>query len=188
MRASIGPQELEPGRGTRLAMAARRVAAFMVDWLVIAAWGSLVFAAAWMATGGVFGRVSPWWGQAIGLVCMTLPVLLYFSCLESSARGATLGKRVLGLSVRRLDGGRLRWRQALVRNVVKLAPWECGHVVAHHLLAAGEQAAPWWVWIFAALAYGLPLWWIVSMAIAGRAPYDRLSGSRVVVAACTRCR
>lgn len=186
MTASSGPQALEPGLGIRLAMAARRVAAFMVDWLVIAAWGSLVFAVAWTTSGGDLARVSPWWGQAIGLVCMTLPVLLYFSCMESGARGATLGKRALGLSVRRLDGGRLRLAHALVRNVVKLAPWECGHVVAHQLFAAGEADVSWWVWIFAALAYGLPLWWIVSMAIAGRAPYDRLSGSRVVVAALTR--
>jgi len=164
----------------RTAMAARRLAAFMVDWLVIAAWGALLFAAAWMATGGTFEPMSPWKGQAVGLVCMTLPVLLYFAVCESSLWGGTLGKRALGLRVQRMGGGRVSLRRALGRNAVKLAPWEFGHLVAQQMIAGSQEAIPVWVWIAMILAYGLPLWWMLAIVSTGAAPYDLMAGTRVV--------
>ena len=43
----------------------------------------------------------------------------YFSLLESSRWQATLGKRVCGLRVTRLDGGRISLRRALGRYFAK---------------------------------------------------------------------
>ncbi len=40
---------------------------------------------------------SPLSGQLTAFLMLTLPVVLYFALLEGSRRGATLGKRMLGL-------------------------------------------------------------------------------------------
>jgi|GEM_PF-3356897 len=52
-----------------------------------------------------------------------LPVLaiaLYYILLESSGWQGSLGKRVLGMKVERLDGSKLNFVQALFRYVVKV--------------------------------------------------------------------
>src|SRR5262245_47857757 len=58
------------------------------------------------------------WATGIGLV------YLYFAAFESSAAQATPGKRALGVRIGNLDGERLGFVHALLRNVAKLA-W-CG--------------------------------------------------------------
>jgi uncharacterized RDD family membrane protein YckC len=66
--------------------------------------------------------------EAWVLLSVSLPVWLYFVLLESSARQATPGKRLLGLRVERLGGGRPSRGQALARTALKLLPWELTHV------------------------------------------------------------
>jgi uncharacterized RDD family membrane protein YckC len=151
-----------------------------VDWLVIAAWGGLLFAAVMLATHGKpTPPPGPWAAQAIGFFSMWLPFVLYFSFLESSRLRASLGKRAVRVVAVGENGERLSFRQALVRNAVKLAPWEAGHAVAHQAIFAGDGPLPLWVWGAALIAYGGPLWWIVALFVSGRTPYDRLASARV---------
>ena len=158
-----------------------RLLAFLVDWLVIAAWGGLLFGTVMFSTGGTPPRPSdPWSAQAIGLLTMTLPVVLYFAFTESSRARASLGKSVLGLAVVGDVGGRLPFRLALLRTVAKLAPWELGHTVAQQAVASRDAGAPLWVWIPMAASLLGPAWWAVSIATTGRAPYDRWAGAWVV--------
>lgn len=49
--------------------------------------------------------------------CITI---LYFSLMESSSKQATVGKMVLGLQVTDLNGGKLDFVKALVRNLCKI--------------------------------------------------------------------
>jgi hypothetical protein len=78
-------------------IAARRVAAFAVDWLLIAAWGAILFAVVWLLNGGALrAPTNAWIAQAIGFGSMTLPVTMYFAIFESSPLRASLGKRCLG--------------------------------------------------------------------------------------------
>lgn len=161
-------------------LALRRCAAFAVDWLVIAAWGGLLFAVAMLASGGEPGAPrGPWVGQAIGLVTMTLPVLLYFSVLESSRWRGSLGRRALGLRVETPAGERLPLRRALLRNAIKLAPWELGHLGAQQAFFAGDEL-PTWVGVVLLASMLGPLVWVAAIVATGRAPYDRAAGSRVV--------
>src|SRR5262249_51508180 len=80
------------------AVALRRLLAFAVDWFVLVLWGGVIFGAVMIATGGNPPQPeSPWTGQAMSLLTMTVPFTLYFALCESSAMQASLGKRALGL-------------------------------------------------------------------------------------------
>lgn len=83
--------------------------------------------------------------SALGSV---IAAALYFACFEASAWQATPGKRVFGLRVTGLDGGRIGLGQSLARFVAGSVSWltlNLGHALAgwradgralHDLLAA----------------------------------------------------
>ncbi len=165
----------------------RRLAAYLIDYLVIAAYIALLFALAVVLrerTGPGLGEgPNPMVGQLIGFVTLTLPVILYFAVMHASQRGATVGKRVLRLRVVNMNGQQARFPQTLMRAVVKFLPWEIAHTAIWRIPGwPQEPAEPLaWQWTaFAAsmLACGL---YIVSLFIgAGRTPYDRVAGTCVV--------
>jgi uncharacterized RDD family membrane protein YckC len=109
----------------------RRVVAYMIDiiglFVLLAPLGQAVL---WLV--GTTPRSGPAMAQTI-LWNFSLPVWLYFIISDASAPGATIGKRLLGITVVRMDGTRLRWRQALLRTTVKLLPWELVHLAAFAL-------------------------------------------------------
>lgn len=105
----------------------RRIAAWVVDWLVIS-----VYAAALVPVGLLLVessvRLSPLGWNAVSFVVLVLPATVWAASWERTRRGATPGKRLLGLRVRTQPGGRLSWGQAMARNSLKIAvPWEAGH-------------------------------------------------------------
>lgn len=113
------------------------------------------------------------------MALVTLPVGLVFAIAEAGPRGATWGKRRLGLRVIGPDGRSPSLPRSLVRTACKLLPWELAHTAVHRL---PQAAAPRWVsavlaaaWILG-FAYALP-----TVFDAGRRTlYDRLSRTRVV--------
>ncbi len=88
----------------------KRFVAYFVDTIVI--WLGL-FVLIILATGGsVFGAAVPFnslnpISQGIMVIGMLLGPFLYYSLMEASASGATLGKRAMGLRVTDLAGNRL---------------------------------------------------------------------------------
>ncbi len=54
-----------------------------------------------------------------GIVTVTLAKWLYYAVMESSSRGATIGKLVLGLRVTNLKGGRVSFGRATGRYFAK---------------------------------------------------------------------
>jgi uncharacterized RDD family membrane protein YckC len=71
------------------------------------------------------------------LVNFSLPMWLYFILSDRSARGATLGKRLLRLRVTRHNAStRVSTGQAVLRTAIKLLPWELVHVAG--FAAAGD--------------------------------------------------
>ena len=158
-----------------------RVLAFAVDWVVIAAWGGLLFGLALLFSDGEPKRLStPWLSQGVGFMTMTLPVTLYFSFLESSKFRASLGKRVVGLRVATTHGNQLGLGRSLVRNVLKFVPWELGHLAAQQAFFSGDEGIAVWVYLPMALSLMIPLWWFTSLLLQGRAPYDSWTGARVM--------
>jgi uncharacterized RDD family membrane protein YckC len=164
----------------RARAALKRLAAFALDWCLIAAWGGLLFVLFTQLVAGLLPAPGgPWSAQLVGLLSMTLPVILYFSLCEASAWRGTLGKRALGLEVVDEAGGRLPTASALLRNGVKFAPWEFGHLLAQQAVFSGEQGMPAWTILPGLVAFGGPLIWVVELFRTGRTPYDRVSTSRV---------
>jgi len=163
-----------------LAPALWRLFAFAIDWVVIATWGGALFGLVWWSTDGSPSASSnPWQGQAIGFLSMTLPVVLYFSLCEASAGQGTLGKRMLGLRVSQLSGERAPWKQTLLRAALKFLPWEMGHLLAHQAFFAGDAGIPLWAFLPGILSFALPAWWVASLFVQGRTPYDRWSQTAV---------
>lgn len=115
------------------ASAARRVLAYAVDAIllfiavpsILGAVGALILyltvGFGWMQNGFLFWLFI--------FFTVSIPIWLYYSLLESSARGATFGMRIFGLRVTDTDGGRIGFGRALLRTVIKLLPFETNHLV-----------------------------------------------------------
>jgi uncharacterized RDD family membrane protein YckC len=66
-------------------------------------------------------------------VTLVLPVALYFSLNESSPKQATWGKRKTGLRMVNANCGTLTRKQAFMRSLVKLLPWQMAHTCIFHV-------------------------------------------------------
>lgn len=163
-----------------------RTLAFAGDYIVISGYFVLLIAAgAWLhrtaptVSEALFG--GPVRAQVAGFFLLTLPVTLYFSLMESSARQASFGKGWTRLRVVRKDGEALRLGQALVRNALKFVPWELTHLCIWQFFFAADPTTPIFmvgfvtVWILVGLN-------VISLLVDGkrRTLYDRLAGTEVV--------
>src|SRR5689334_10040421 len=95
----------------------RRIGALIVDGLLLA----VVFIVVGLVSGGghaANGSANVTLGSQ-GTAIYVLIVLAYFFACESTT-GQTLGKRLLGIRVTRLDGGRASAGQALLRTVLRI--------------------------------------------------------------------
>ena len=98
----------------------RRAGAYVVDivllFSVLFPVGQLLrFAVGWPTASPTGLEV---WLAAV--LNFSLPTWTYFVLSDSSARGATVGKRLIGLQVTRVTGGSVGTARALARTAVKL--------------------------------------------------------------------
>ncbi|AYG02197.1 RDD family protein [Gryllotalpicola protaetiae] len=112
---------------------------------------------------------------------VVVPIVLAAARCESHPRAATVGKRVLRLTVEH-DGGRPTFTLALLRNTLKLGtPWIVAHAAVFAVVDSSAQGATpaWAMWLLLG-AYVLPVVWVVSLLLpGGQTLYDRLSSTRV---------
>ena len=159
----------------------RRIAAWVVDWLVIS-----VYAAALVPVGLLLVessvRLSPLGWNAVSFVVLVLPATVWAASWERTRRGATPGKRLLGLRVRTQPGGRLSWGQAMARNSLKIAvPWEAGHTAAFLLADPGGGDVTIAIGMASAvIACAVAAVYVAALFIGeGRTLYDRAAATRV---------
>jgi len=155
---------------------ARRVAAYLLDILilfaVLAPLGQLILR--------LFGA-TPRSGPEIAATILwnfSLPVWLYFILSDSSASGATLGKRLLAIQVRTEQGARLGLGRSLARTAVKLLPWELIHIFAFALSVDLSEFRP--VQLIGVSAANLLTLAYLALAIATRgrrSAHDFVAGS-----------
>ena len=164
----------------RLDVAARRIAAWLVDWALILAWAALLLGLSLLL------RASRWDLGALGWNLVSFAVLVAPATLALAwreASGATPGKRRAHLRVTDQDSGApIGVRRALLRNTAKIAlPWTLGHALAFQLAADGPTAeVPLWAVPVSVLAYGQVAWYLVALFVRrGRTPYDWLAGTVV---------
>ena len=159
-----------------------RACAFLLDELWIAIWLVVVAAAAMVVEQLLPGRLptlyaDPLRAQVISFMLVTLPVGVAFAWSES--RGATWGKRRLGLTVVGADGEAPGIARSCARTATKFLPWELAHTAVHRLPRG--DAAPWVTGVLVT-AWGLGFLYALSQAldVERRTLYDRASGTRVV--------
>jgi uncharacterized RDD family membrane protein YckC len=167
----------------------RRVAAWLLDYLVIAAYlivltavslGILASPLRGAFTAAMSASLD---AELFGFVLLTAPVVLYFALLEASSWQATIGKRALGLKVTTLDGGRLPVGRALVREAVRFLPWEMSHALVWQVaLSPGARTFPPWMAAAFGLVYLLVFSYLVTLFVGSthRTLYDRIAGSVVI--------
>jgi uncharacterized RDD family membrane protein YckC len=166
----------------------RRLAAFAVDYGIILAYlGVLGLVGVLGRSAGVLPRhITTPGGRIVAqlavIAVLTIPVTLWFAWWEAAPRGATPGKRLLGLRVRRLDGGGLPWPRSLLRSTARIAlPWELAHTVVWNTLVWPGPEAPVNPVLFT-VANGVLLTNLVLLVVGERRPlYDRVAGTVVQV-------
>jgi uncharacterized RDD family membrane protein YckC len=152
------------------------------DYLLIVAWVAFLLVIGFIArpllvptTGASVLRT-----DAIAFATTVLPVWLYLTAAESGATQATWGKRRMGLRITTNTGGRPGLSPVMVRNAVKLLPWQLAHIAVARLILGVH--APVLIAVTYTLSLVIP---VVSIAMAwrgpaGRALHDYVTGTRVV--------
>ena len=120
----------------------RRIASWGWDYLVILGWLAVVFL--FVGLPQILGWIdlTPVWTDQntadIGITILTvLPYFAYLYLSESREPHATWGKRKAGLAVRGGDDAP-KGSAVLVRNLVKVMPWQLGHMGTMRLVSASE--------------------------------------------------
>lgn len=92
----------------------KRVLANLIDWIIF---GFLMGLLDWLVTGEAFGNEDFNW---VNRGIFFLFYFVYSAALESSYKGGTLGKQILGIKVTTLRGKRISFARASIRYFSKL--------------------------------------------------------------------
>lgn len=165
--------------------AARRVrlAASGIDYLLILGWLA-VLTVAGLLIRPLLPASSPPTLLDVDLVafgCTVFPVWCYLTLTETGPRAATAGKRFTHLMVCGGDGSPASRGRVMLRNAIKLLPWQLAHLAVARLVLDQQFGAAVAVDALSLLLVALT----ITMALRdprGRALHDRLAGTRVVAA------
>lgn len=102
-----------------------RLIAYIIDGIIIGIPAYVIYyfviLSAFLGGGWLF-----WYGGAWWLFWLLLPLvfgildLLYFTIMEVSYGGATIGKKVLGLQVQMVNGSKVTFDKSILRNITKI--------------------------------------------------------------------
>jgi hypothetical protein len=154
------------------------------DHLVVLAWLRFVFVAVgvpqllgWLDLAWVWSR--PLAADVAVTLLTVAPYLAYLTLTEAGPARATWGKQRVGLSIHDPEGT-LTFGQVLVRNTVKVLPWQLGHMSAMRFAVTEEPTGS------ALLLFGTSmavLAAVVLPVLLGRTGlHDRVAGTRVCTA------
>jgi len=157
----------------------RRLTAFFIDCMVLAAYAGVLFGASPFLRPLFTG--SPYSAELTGFLLLTLPFALYVTISEASKWQATIGKRIMKLRVVNNETGRrLRLPQAAIRSALKFLPWELAHFAIWHafVFASSLQYVAMGV---LAMSYLMMFTYIVGLLRHSHRPiYDRLAHTKVI--------
>ena len=158
-----------------------RIFAWTIDFGIIVLYAFLLFAVSSLFFDVRQADLNPYFGQLIGFLTLTLPVITYSYLTEKSNWKATFGKRVLNLIV--LTPKNKTNKNILIRNLLKYLPWELAHTGVHWIIyfeSVGRET-PVWTWIFLIVPQVLVFVYFISIILSkGQSSvYDRISGTRL---------
>lgn len=167
----------------------RRIVAYFVDYFVfILPLLGVLSLAGWALRSFDISPSSDnaWLNHGIVILVLTVPIILYFALSEASQFQATLGKRLMKLSVVDTSGERPPLKQTAIRAVVKFLPWEFFHTIIWHWDGWPSNPAPPTSIQYVAMTAGWLVmgWFVVSLFVGSRrTPYDWAAGTVVRMAA-----
>lgn len=180
-----------PAGNYRFASIGQRLKAFTFDYLLILAY---IVVLAGVNYGLILSRgiledispifASPWIKDGLAFLTLILPVILYFTFLESGPLQVSWGKRRVGLHVVNASGERLTRTRAFIRNLLKFLPWQLGHTSIYLTLALAPGQEPTLLHTVGfVLTYLLAGLYLASAVISKnhRTPYDWAAGSFVIL-------
>jgi uncharacterized RDD family membrane protein YckC len=165
----------------------RRLAAGAVDYCIVALYVGLLTLGGSLArslelsTGRITGPIRRAVAHLIGFSVLTLPVTVALAGTDAGPRGASPGKRLLGLQVATRIGVPLPFVRSLLRSSLKVAlPWELAHTAIWRFLgwpARSDDALAKRLLLASYLVAGT---YLLSLFVgSGRTPYDYASGATV---------
>jgi uncharacterized RDD family membrane protein YckC len=121
--------------------------------------------------------------QLVAFAVLTLPVTGWFAAWEATPRGATPGKRLLGLQVLTTDHGGLSLPRSLSRTALKFTiPWELAHTAVWNMLVWPGDPSIAVDTLLLGVANAAIAVYLVSLFVGSRrTPYDRVVGTSVSV-------
>jgi uncharacterized RDD family membrane protein YckC len=157
----------------------------LVDWFCILAWVAITAAVGVpLYLSGVTHSVGAVASNLVAALVTAVPATVVLTLLESSDRGASIGKRTRRLRVvDAVTGSRVSFQRSILRNSLKIGvPWTIGHAALFSIVqASGSGPVPVSVWLLTVVAYVLPIMYVVSLFVGqGRTPYDLISGTVVI--------
>lgn len=158
----------------------RRFLALFIDYLWIIAYLVILFGIAMGVYFGIVGSIPKFTERGshlISFLTTVLPITLFFTWKESKEPFATPGKKKVGL---RVVYEKNPFGTSLLRNSLKLLPWQLGHMAVIHGLYV-DFATP-FVYITYGLAIVLPITYILMVILRKdhRHLPDLITRSRVV--------
>ncbi len=102
-----------------------RLIAYIIDWVIIAVIVGIlffIFLVPFVFVGAIAGFAAGSWAW-VGVFPFIVGLLMVLYVLYAEVNwGGTLGKRVLGLRVQTVKGGRITYSQSFIRNISKIHP------------------------------------------------------------------
>ncbi len=108
-----------------------RFKALFIDYLCIVAYLALLMGIAMACYKLFFGEVPAFTAlqsQLVAFFTSVLPVMGWFSFVESRNDFASLGKRKMGIQVKYVKFGKNPLASSILRNVLKFLPWQLAHM------------------------------------------------------------
>jgi len=104
-----------------------RFVAFIIDSIIIGIPAAIIYyfviipiiwPSTYLGYGFYYGG-APWWSFILLWFLLGILELLYFVFMDASS-GATLGKKILGLQVQMVNGSKVAFDKAFIRNISKI--------------------------------------------------------------------
>lgn len=170
-------------------MVKKRLKAFLLDYLIIIVYIGFLYGIT-MFLLRIFPHslqdMKPLSEQLLGFICLTLPVILYFTISESSKYSGTVGKRVYHLKLVTKHFLEANFGQLFFRNIIKFLPWTMAHFFVFRLFEFKRSmiSPPWWIFGGLILCQVIAFVYLVFLfANNNRNIYEIFSSTRVVDAA-----
>lgn len=163
----------------------KRLFSLLIDYLVILGYVLCLLGATLLFYTLFFKEGIPYLNQLqqnlVSFFTLLFPVYLYFIISEIKNKHASIGKRKAGIYLASMSGNLQLWR-ILLRDFLKLLPWQMAHMAMFDVLANNSEPTTFFYGCIT-IVYGFPLVNVAFMVFRRdrRALHDIIAGTIVLV-------